>query len=373
MFKSLRKSRERPIQQQLFGSNMKIKPDVEAASLGTISAKSLTKLSPKFIFTTLDSTLVNLIEHFGELSADHPSSTNSKPLFFNQEASSFKKHKKLTYSDYFTLLRHLKLVIDRSVEFYSQIESNAESYDFSSEFQVNGYRSLLKVFVSCSRRVLTLVLTLKKENYKLKSVLTARKMSRSFRKLETWTNLAEKLDIVLQIAVEMQRSTSTSDQKSLFLNAEALVDSEMERKMFDLATVHQDAFHGRTCGFQFCESLRLPLTCCAVAFSSCHEAYTKYVNKQQHVDLDGDNTALSNESEAEHSYEIGDFFHSILRSKKYAANPELRSRQMSHIVKTTGVDFCKAFWQLTETSLFQVVAFFLTLNKSKIVKHFKIC
>jgi hormone-sensitive lipase len=206
----------------------------------------------------------------------------------------------------------------------------------------------------CSLRAAVLVLSLKNEKNKLKSVLTARKMSRSFRKLETWTNLAEKLEIILQVALDMKKVSAMQSNRSLFLSAEEFVDTEMERKMFDLASIHQDAFYGRTCGFQFCESLRLPLTFCAVAFSSCHDAYAKYVKK--HADLECEAAALSaSELEPENNYEIGDFLHSILRSKKYAANPELRSRQMSHIVKTTSVDFCKAFWQLTETSVFQVI------------------
>src|SRR5690606_101589 len=51
---------------------------------------------------------------------------------------------------------------------------------------------------------------------------------------------------------------------------------------------------------------------------------------------------------------IGQAAMSVLSSTKYIMDPDLRSRKMSQIVKNANVEFCKAFWQLTETSIVQV-------------------
>ena len=180
-------------------------------------------------------------------------------------------------------------------------------------------------------------------------------MYNNMRKLQAYAKLMDKLEIVLQIALKIQNLTAESG--TIFLNASEFVCTEVEDKMFDLATIHQDAFYGRVCAFQFCDSLRLPMIGCAVAFSACHETYSKYYRTRQryYQTLGESKTSIASvETNYNYSMRIGEFFKSILSGKKYATSADLRSKKMASIVKTTEIDFCKAFWQLTETSIVQV-------------------
>ena len=59
----------------------------------------------------------------------------------------------------------------------------------------------------------------------------------------------------------------------MFLHANEIKGTQIERDLFDLATVHQEAFYGRACGFQFCDSLQLPLTGCTIALTSYNDGY----------------------------------------------------------------------------------------------------
>ena len=39
---------------------------------------------------------------------------------------------------------------------------------------------------------------------------------------------------------------------------------------------------------------------------------------------------------------------SFLNSCKYTVNPEMRAKQIVDVTQKTNMDFCKAFWSLTE-------------------------
>ena len=39
---------------------------------------------------------------------------------------------------------------------------------------------------------------------------------------------------------------------------------------------------------------------------------------------------------------------SFLNSGKYTVNPEMRAKQIVDVTQKTNMDFCKAFWSLTE-------------------------
>lgn len=222
---------------------------------------------------------------------------------------------------------------------------------------------------------------------RVSSIFQTKLMATNLRELQTWIRLMEKIHIVLQLSLDMQHMTmgefraelrdhSQDDLAneaiarkeiikgpSLFIDAEQLAKTQLEQTLFDLATVHQEAFYGRACGFQFCDSLQMPLTGCAIALTSYNDGYSAFSNTQSfnsHVDqLSGSLSISSNGTNNTNisnflTSTIGQAAFSVFSSTKYIMDPDLRSRRMSHIVKTANVEFCKAFWQLTETSIVQV-------------------
>lgn len=77
--------------------------------------------------------------------------------------------------------------------------------------------------------------------------------------------------------------------------------------------------------FQFSSGLRQFLQVVCVAMASFAEGYHKY--KMNSV-------ALATVS--------------FLNSGKYTVNPEMRAKQIVNVTHKTNMDFCKAFWSLTE-------------------------
>jgi hormone-sensitive lipase len=209
-------------------------------------------------------------------------------------------------------------------------------------------------------------------------------MNSNLKELQTWTRLMEKMDIILRVNLAMQAATlkefknkidpnnlqTELEGPTLFVHANDLKDTQIELDLFDLATTHQEAFYGRACGFQYCESLQLPLTGCAIALTSYNDGYNAFsINKEnlvEHVATTQTSVSINAETTSQNTSNnsnnlssfltntIGQAAFSMFSSTKYIIDPELRSKKMSHIVKNANVEFCKAFWQLTETSIVQV-------------------
>lgn len=64
--------------------------------------------------------------------------------------------------------------------------------------------------------------------------------------------------------------------------------------------------------------------------------------------------AMASYSEA--YYNSGSLFskatNSVVTGSKYLIDPELRARRIVNIAQYSNVEFCKSFWQLTETGTF---------------------
>jgi hormone-sensitive lipase len=220
---------------------------------------------------------------------------------------------------YFQLASHAKLILSKCDLLCKQIEPNAHLYDFSEQVKANGYRSILSVYDSACRHLLLLVSDLneKKNTFlfqlKLMSSKPLPKMNTNLKDFQAWVLLLEKIELVLLVASEMQTITLNSHLTSgldsnasllpslpssslnttkhigkfhshgpsLFYHAHDLTDTPIENHLLSLASVHQEAFFGRTVAFQFCDSLKMPLTLCAVALASYndgYEAFTPSVN-----------------------------------------------------------------------------------------------
>lgn len=217
---------------------------------------------------------------------------------------------------------------------------NAHKYDYDVNIHKNGYRTLVKAFDKCCQNTLALLkdLNLNKSTflYQMKTKYMQQAFSNIIKELETYIKLFENFEYLLEIAVEMQTLTNTD--QSLFIN-EKLINFELERKLLLASMQNPEAYFGRSCAFQFSNSLKMPLTGCAIALASYNDGYEAFQNNL-----------------------LGKTAKILFSSSKYVINPELRAEKLADIMKNANVEFCKAFWQLTETPLVHMSSNFITPN-----------
>lgn len=296
---------------------------------------------------------------------------------------------------YFKLCVHAKETFEKSMVIYRSIEANMDKFDIEPQIKANGYRSILQVFDSCLHRLLVVLTDLneRKKKFYFQFSLNNPNIPSTFKNvnvikdLQTWVKLMEKLEIFLQLSLEMMennlkdfefklnKSNNVIPLKefyqgpSLFVNLNESNLKSMEKKLFDLSSKHQEAFFGRACGFQFCESLQRPLLGCAIALTSYNDGFEAFSNKENTLVQPGQElgsppnlkrTTSASSATVMTSYgsltnSIGKAAMSVYSSTKYIMDPDLRAKKMSQIMRKANVDFCKAFWQLTETSIVQVI------------------
>ena len=63
-----------------------------------------------------------------------------------------------------------------------------------------------------------------------------------------------------------------------------------------------------------------------------------------------------------HDHSFARALSSMLHSGKYMLDPELRAKRITELTQNTDIDFCKAFWSLTEEYGVQV-CFFMTSGR----------
>ena len=151
-----------------------------------------------------------------------------------------------------------------------KIIKNAKKYDYNEECELNGYRTLNATFEKCCLQSLSVVKSIYKQKQNVLLQVKFHLMNSFIKEYETWCLLVEKLVVLFEIANEMQEKTAQTN--SLLINHNS-ISANIEKSLFLLASTNQEAFFGRSCAFQFCDSLRLPLTACTVALASYNESY----------------------------------------------------------------------------------------------------
>ena len=162
----------------------------------------------------------------------------------------------------------------------------------------------------------------------------------------------EKIEIVLQTALELQKSQLRKKPDSVFnfhagpslfydLTASDEDSSLVETNLLFLGSVYQEAFFGRTCGFQFCDSLQTPLTGAAVALASYNDGYEAYSNKENQSGgqavyplVTAEDGGVQQASSSAGSF-IGQatLFKSLVSGTKYILDPELRAKKVHFLFK----------------------------------------
>ncbi|XP_053546850.1 hormone-sensitive lipase isoform X2 [Bombina bombina] len=218
----------------------------------------------------------------------------------------------------------------RLVQAFSRIQEQAQGiepalralaavcplFDLDPDTPANGYRSLLKVVLSCTQHIL----------HKCRYV-TASRRSLFFRaahncsELEAYGAALTQLRALLCFA---QRLLTANCHGDLFFRQEHGLSEEFLR---EYSTMHKGCFYGRCMGFQFTPSIRPFLQTISIGLVSFGENYKRHES--------GISVAAS----------------SFFISGRYAIDPEFRGAEFERITQNLDVNFWKAFWNITETEL----------------------
>ncbi|XP_053718099.1 lipase, hormone-sensitive a isoform X1 [Synchiropus splendidus] len=189
-------------------------------------------------------------------------------------------------------------------------------YDFDEQTPGNGYRTLVKVLLSCLLHII------QKGRY-----IASNHTGAFFRgdhnacELEAYCSALCQLRALLYLA---QRLINDNACGQLY----SLEDGELSRKLVqEYSSMHKGCFYGRCLGFQFSPSLRPFLQTVVISMISYGETYGK---QQSGLGL----AALS-----------------LLTSGKYLIDPELRGTEFERITQNLDMQFWKSFWNLTESGL----------------------
>ncbi|XP_077312729.1 hormone-sensitive lipase isoform X2 [Lithobates pipiens] len=189
-------------------------------------------------------------------------------------------------------------------------------FDLDPDTPANGYRSLLKVVLSCTQHIL----------HKCRYI-TASRHSLFFRaahncaELEAYGAALTQLRALLCFA---QRLLTANSHGDLFFRQERGLSEEFMR---EYSTMHKGCFYGRCMGFQFTPSIRPFLQTISIGLVSFGENYKRHES--------GISVAAS----------------SFFISGRYAMDPELRGADYERITQNLDVNFWKSFWNITEMEL----------------------
>lgn len=206
----------------------------------------------------------------------------------------------------------------------------APQFDFDKSQPGNGYRSMITVIQKCCLRIMTLAryVTVNRESYLFRA-------NHYSKELEAFVTTLGQLRACLYY---LQKLVQFCNEGELFPDENTLSPERYkvaERLLQEVEYLSQESFYGRCLGFQFCESMRRPLTTINVAMACYGEGYQK-----------------SNHS-------LMRLANSVLSCGKYLLNPEQRAKQVVNMTRTSDIYFCKSFWSLPENSVMQNVPLYM--------------
>ncbi|XP_038581555.1 lipase, hormone-sensitive a [Micropterus salmoides] len=189
-------------------------------------------------------------------------------------------------------------------------------YDFDAQTPGNGYRTLVKVLLSCLLHIIH------KGRYIASNCNSAFfRADHNSSEIEAYCSALCQLRALLHLA---QRLLNDNDPGKLY----SLHDGDLSRRFVqEYSSMHKACFYGRCLGFQFSPSLRPFLQTVVISMISYGETYGK---QQSGLGM----AALS-----------------LLTSGKYVIDPELRGIEFERITQNLDLHFWKSFWNLTESGL----------------------
>ncbi|XP_031151630.1 lipase, hormone-sensitive a [Sander lucioperca] len=189
-------------------------------------------------------------------------------------------------------------------------------YDFDAQTPGNGYRTLVKVLLSCLLHIIH------KGRYIASNYNGAFfRADHNVSEMEAYCNALRQLRALLHLA---QRLINDNDHGELY----CLQDQELSNRFVqEYSSMHKACFYGRCLGFQFSPTLRPFLQTVVISMVTYGETYGK---QQSGFGL----AALS-----------------LLTSGKYVIDPELRGAEFERITQNLDMKFWQSFWNLTESGL----------------------
>ncbi|KAJ8937288.1 hypothetical protein NQ318_020338 [Aromia moschata] len=197
----------------------------------------------------------------------------------------------------------------------ASIKERVNEFDFNEETPGNGYRSHLKVV----ELAIQLALDLNKKVLAKRDSVLFRKSTLT-KDVECCSHLLTSLDGCL---THLQTLLTWCDKGNLFVREEHTPEELLKK----YGEINQHCFYGRNLGFQYCDSLKNILQFIALSMTLFSEVY----------------------------YSQGSTFskatNSVMSTTKYITDPEQRARRIVNISQNAEVDFCKAFYFLSEAEL----------------------
>ncbi|RZC40443.1 hormone-sensitive lipase [Asbolus verrucosus] len=208
----------------------------------------------------------------------------------------------------------------------ARIASQVHKFDFDENTPGNGYRS----FISVANSAVDYGVQLNKK-------VCLKRASAFFRKtqmtkdVESCAHLIASLDTCFK---HLETLLSWSTAGNLFPDGER----SPQELLSNYEDINQYCFYGRCLGFQFCDSLKNILQFISMSMAIFSEIY----------------------------YNQGSFFAkattSVMATSKYVNDPEQRARRIVNISQNADVDFCKAFWFLSENELMTNMPYVVSPN-----------
>lgn len=189
-------------------------------------------------------------------------------------------------------------------------------YDFDAQTPGNGYRTLVKVLLSCFLHIIH------KARYISSSYKGALfRADHNASEMEAYSSALCQLRALLHLAQRLLNDYPCGQLCTL-------QDAELSTRFVqEYSSMHKACFYGRCLGFQFSPSLRPFLQTVVISMVSYGETY----DKQQSG--------------------FGKAALSLLTSGKYVMDPELRGSEFERITQNLDLQFWKSFWNLTESGL----------------------
>ncbi|XP_053493714.1 lipase, hormone-sensitive a isoform X1 [Ictalurus furcatus] len=259
------------------------------------------------------------------LSMDHHHVFNTLETVCEEAISAISMHSSLLQNDATSqLLATMRRIHEHGQALKALVSGFATVYhhfDFDTDTPANGYRTLIKVVLSCVLHII------QKGRY-----ISSNCGGMFFRvehntgEMEAYCMALCQLRALLYLAQHLLNNNEHGQLHSL-------EDEGLSRRFVrEYTSMHKACFYGRCLGFQFSPSLRPFLQTVVISMVSFGENY-----KKQQTSLG--RAALS-----------------VITSGKYVVDPELRGAEFERITQNLDMHFWKTFWNITETELISSLA-----------------
>lgn len=231
--------------------------------------------------------------------------------YASENSNYFNQKQKNGHTDYTTSFQTILNVLDPLQISLEVVTNCCGKFDISPTCKGNGYRSIISIVESCLIKILQLSMQIQKSRDKL--------FFRSYHvymELESYTQVLSRLLTVVHLTIVL---LDYSDVGCLFPH-----DNIVEDLLVDFEKISRECFYGRSFGFQYSESVRQSLQVVAVALAAYGDGYIR------------------------HNHSFARALSSMLHSGKYVVDPELRAKRITELTQNADIDFCRAFWSLTE-------------------------